>query len=144
MSEVMRYKGYDIKYRENRDIFYAEDDDGNDVLEKPTIPLLKKAIDAHRKKKFERVGAFQVNGEFLRKCTVTSISPDGDIWISYKEDGTNHREKVWRKHDLYVDNTHNRLFVTRYNDIQKKINKLAKEQSAILNKMENYKPAGKK
>lgn len=95
------YRGFTITHREihGADHFHIEGDTYNN--DKPTLLKTMESIDRILKTKFEKAdviiphwGYGKDKGE-IREATLTSITEDGNVWVSYKQKtGFRSREKM--------------------------------------------------
>jgi hypothetical protein len=103
-----KYGDYTIIYQRYNEKFEAFDPEGNSITASIHLAEVEKRLDKIEKpkKEFERVPGlvptYNTKSPCLR-CTVTSIAPDGDYWITYTDSGKRAKERT-----VYTDTHENK------------------------------------
>jgi hypothetical protein len=130
--EKTEHMGYEIRFDEKTEDWYFMHD--NHRVEKKSLKELKAGIDKMKKKAFERFtilvragwGARERNG--IVPATVTSLTPDGRVWISYQDGG---RERLSGGEYIYEDSPENRAKIAEMKAMEKEVEKLEAKKEKV-------------
>lgn len=119
------YKGYEIYFNENTDTWDLVDTKDSETLcSDRSLRTIKSYVDKLVKKGFKKIPVyFRRYGDTLYEGEITSITPGGDIWISYVD---NRRYGFDKK-------AHEKIHVYHSSDVLKK----NKKNIEIFNKIRN-------
>jgi len=135
------YKGYNIEYIEDREIFRA--DIGDNDYENKSLSKVKKYIDNLEKKDFKRVDVIVENwGRYEFGVVTSCVESENyrgeigiDCWVNLKE-GIRTKQDIKK---VYLDNALNRTILTEIAGHEQTIEDIKREIKELQSSFEGYK-----
>ena len=131
------YRGKEISFLEHSETWICKEFG----LEDESIKKLKEKIDKHIKIEagFQRFAVYisSWRNDSLKKAVVTSITREGEKWVTYKDDFDNsRREKIHG--NVYQQNEHNNAIVDEINKLRGDIAALEDKIEELRNKLQPF------